>query len=188
MRKTASSLALPLSGSEFLRPGRWICSEVFGRWNSPPMVLRVPGDDRAPQVNVVAHRIDLAGGRVHQLQLHDFLPVFDGFAQTSQRDLIVETDGGEGFPASPRQAVSRGRGTVEKRIAARSRAPTAISARRANNSTTTPDRPLPAGALVKLDLHGGQRPACVVATPWRGFGPRQAGYRRSPPRWRPHWL
>ena len=53
------------------------------------------------------------------------------------------------FRGSPRQAESRGRGTVEKMIAARNNAPAAISVKRANNSATTPERPVPAGVLEK---------------------------------------
>lgn len=53
---------------------------VFRRWDVSPLVVRIGVDQRTPQVNVVAHRIDLAGVLVQEFQLHDFLRVFDGFA------------------------------------------------------------------------------------------------------------
>ncbi len=77
-----------------LLPRRQTRFRAVRRRFAPPMVLRIPGDYGAPQVDVIPHRIDLVRGLVHEFQLQDFMRVFHRFAQSAQLDLVAEADGG----------------------------------------------------------------------------------------------
>ncbi len=142
------------------RPGIKTVGRVIRRWIASPMVLRVPGDHGAPQIDrVLAHGIDMPVGRVYQLQLHDFLRAFQGIAQPSQRDLIGKADDRDGFPgvsAPGRKLRTRHRREDDRRQEQCAE----TDKRQTGKQFADHSRSAGAGRLAaEPRVHGGQRPA-----------------------------